>query len=48
MEKQQEPESIRKERIRMAKAMVTKTSKNPKAYDRNESKNSLKSSKYDI
>lgn len=41
MEKQKEPTKVRKERIRMAKAMTTKTSKNPKAYDRNESKYTL-------
>lgn len=46
MEKQKEPQSIRKERIRMAKAMITKTPKNLKAYDRNESKNILSFSKY--
>ena len=42
MEKQKEPTSTRKERIRMAKAMTTKTSKNPKAYDRNNEKSFLK------
>lgn len=30
-----EPEEIRKERIRLAKAMMTKAVKNPKAYDKN-------------
>ena len=45
MEKLKEPKSIRKERIRMAKVMTTKTSKNSKAYNRNELKNSLKISK---
>ncbi len=34
MEKPKEPIEVRKERIRMAKALSTKSEKNPKAYDR--------------
>lgn len=41
MEKHKEPTEVRKERIRMAKSMTTKTSKNPKAYDRNKLKTNL-------
>lgn len=32
---QKEPEESRKERIRMSKTMATKTSDNPKAYNKN-------------